>query len=672
MKNIIFNIIKITCIAALVIFVNCDGSEYDTPPSFTDLSITMTSGAGSIRESEVNRFFSFSDLSAGVLYREWRIPQNTFFLEGPIPNNLDNHDAYIKEPIESTSDDRTVHVLFKKGDSNTRIGYYAQFADSTSFVFNSYYDSEAGETVEDTIKTEWIDGKWIAEYYFTLDVYDTVVAKAEVRKTDGSIIDHMNTESITLMYGDKLVFEDLSNFVENNNARPDYTRWRLHTIAEDREDEVNVLNRIIRREGDLERRIIDTITFSRIGEFQMELLARRERTENLRASTDTLDIPMIIKVVPVDEDLVVSGPIVEQADDRIFVPINFVLEPLSDNPADDFTVKVDGVSIPVESVGINGSRLILTLDVPLEPADDGKSVTLSYNGTSIMSRDERLLQPFTDLDIKVYVPEPINLVGISELLDQTIQLDFDKNLNPDSLSGSESFFDISINNGAYSSTPSISSISLNADDASIVEIVLDETIYQNDTVTITLNTGGPIRGVGDGLLVAFNDVVVGMNEHLVFEEDFEGSSAENWALLGGNGDVTLSTEQAFSGSRSLKYTATDNSSFTQGQNTVDTYSLEAGSRIYILTANWYIAAGTTWGANTGYWPRFGGSNVAGAQFGTTDTHTMATDQWVQWERPPKTFTVPATSSDYYSFLRMAINGTVYVDDIKVVEQDLRP
>lgn len=75
---------------------------------------------------------------------------------------------------------------------------------------------------------------------------------------------------------------------------------------------------------------------------------------------------------------------------------------------------------------------------------------------------------------------------------------------------------------------------------------------------------------------------------------------------------------------------------------------------------------------SGYWPRFGGSNVAGAQFGTTDTHTMATDQWVQWERPPKTFTVPATSSDYYSFLRMAINGTVYVDDIKVVEQDLRP
>ena len=404
MKNTTTYIIRFTCIVLLTIFVNCDGSEYETPPPFTDLSITTTSGAGADRESEVNRFFSFSDLSAGVLYREWRIPANTFFLQGPIPNNLDNHDAYIKEPIENVSGDKTVHVMFKKGDSDTRIGYYAEFEDSTSFIYNAYFDPVLGETVEDTIKTVFTNGKWIAEHYFSLDVYDTVVAKPEIRRLDGTVIDFLNTPSVTLTFGEKLIFEDLSNFVEENNARPEYTRWRLHTIEPNREDERNVVNRVIRREGDLERRIIDTITFLGVGEYRMELLARRERTENLRQSQDTIDIPTIFNVVSVDEDLVVDGNAVEQDDDRIFIPTNFLLSALTSNPIDDFTFEVDGVIIPIESVSTESSRIVLTLDVPLEPTDSGKTVTVSYNGTSITSRDERQLQAFSNLPVEVYVP----------------------------------------------------------------------------------------------------------------------------------------------------------------------------------------------------------------------------------------------------------------------------
>ena len=125
-----------------LLFISCDDDEYVAPGSFTDLSITWTSGASSARESEVNRFFSFSDISAGAEYSEWRIPSNAFFLQGPIPNNLDNHDAYIVNPGDTVSSEKTVHVLWKKGDSLTEVKYYGIFNDSTSFRFNLYYDTE--------------------------------------------------------------------------------------------------------------------------------------------------------------------------------------------------------------------------------------------------------------------------------------------------------------------------------------------------------------------------------------------------------------------------------------------------------------------------------------------------------------------------------------------------
>ena len=291
------NILKFLFLLPIILITSCENDDNDRPPSFTDLFITMTSGASEIRDSEVNQYFSFSDISAGVMNGKWTIPENTFFLRGPIPNNLDNHDNFIIEPRSNVSNDKTVHVLFKKGNTETKIGYYGEFADSTSYVYERF-DFITNSIFLDTIATKNINGKWIAEHEFTIDVYDTVVAKPEVRYLNETIIDYENTPMVTLNSGDQLIFEDLSNFVENNNARPDSTTWRVRTNEVNENDRVTVYSNTLEREGDFDKKIIDIITFNDVGEYKVELLARRNRTETLNVSRDTITISTIFKVIP--------------------------------------------------------------------------------------------------------------------------------------------------------------------------------------------------------------------------------------------------------------------------------------------------------------------------------------------------------------------------------------
>ncbi|SFD24413.1 hypothetical protein [Algibacter pectinivorans] len=291
------NVLKFLFLIVSIFITSCNSDDYETPPAFTDLFITMSSGNNEIRDSEVNQFFSFSDVSAGALVTRWTIPENSFFLEGPIPNNLPNHDNYIKEPITNVSNDKTVSIMFKKGNSDTRIEYYGEFADSTSYIYN-IYDLDLNQSMEDTIATVNINGKWVAEHEFSIDVYDTVVAKPEIRYLNETIIDYENTTAITLNVGEQIIFEDLSNFVVDNNARPNTTTWRVVTNEEDEDDRVTILSNTLNRAGDFEKKIIDTITFNQVGDYKIELLARRIRTETLRESNDTFIIPTVINVTP--------------------------------------------------------------------------------------------------------------------------------------------------------------------------------------------------------------------------------------------------------------------------------------------------------------------------------------------------------------------------------------
>ncbi|WP_111706612.1 hypothetical protein [Lutibacter citreus] len=670
MKNI-NKLIKTMFSLSLItlLFISCDDDEYVAPGSFTDLSFTWTTGASSDRVSEVNRFYSISDLSAGAEFVEWTIPSSAFFLKGPVPNNLDNHDAYIQNPGETTSNDKTISVLWKEGDSLSEIRYYGIFNDSTSFIFNLYYDNTPGiqRDVPDTIKTVNIDGKWIADYTFLIDVYDTVVAVPEVRYMDGTILDHQNTDAVTVTFGDKLIFEDMSGLRPDNEniGRPETAKWRMHTLESDTTQQTNVFNQTTTR-VELTDRIVDTITFDDLGEYQVELKASRARTERLKASDNIYDIPTVFTVVPLNEPLTYLGDVVESDADLIQIDLSHRIRPLTENVAGNFTVEVDGIAKTIESVSrnSNGTRLFIALVDPIVPSDASKIVTISYDGANadLRSFDERPLEAFDNLPIDVYVPQPVVQQGdIVELEDQTIQIPFDSAFDPTSLTDPTVGFEILVNGTSFD----IASISINVSDAKVLDVKLVEQIYRPDVITASYDGSGTIANVGTGIINAFIAKTVVMHDVNLFGEggmeDAEGSS---WVADAANagGTVEYSTEQAANGTYSLKM-ATVGAERARANNLLSPADLKAGVT-YSITYKQYIVSGNTMTADKVY------TMVPKTQLKpVTFYNDNPKDAWfdVTYDYTP--------GSDVSQYMFIQINpgeGTIYFDDFKVQTKEVRP
>ncbi|WP_282136794.1 hypothetical protein [Seonamhaeicola maritimus] len=678
-KNILKSLFLLLLL--LVVSIGCSkDEEYEAPGSFVDLSITWTSGASATRESEVNRFFSFSDLSAGAEYQEWRIPDNAFFLEGPIPNNLDNHDAYIAEPSnEKISTEKTVHVLWKKGDSLTQVGYYGVFPDSTSFRFPAYWDSATASTIEDTIKTVKINNKWVAEYWFTIDVYDTVRATPQVRYLDETVLDHENTEAITVVFGDKMIFEDLSGLLADNNARPNTAVWRMHTLEEDEENQTNVQRRTHERVV-LDERVIDTITFNDLGEFRVELKATRDRTQTLRQSENSYDIPTIFNVVPLSVPLTQTGTVVETDMDVVEVTLSHKIMPLEGAVVDNFIVEVDGVEKVITSItrNANGNKLLVDLtDDPILPEDASKTVTISYDGASdlLKSFDLRPLEAFSDVDIDVYVPTPMIQMGsIVEIDGDIIQVGFDQEIDPASISGSAdpaAGFIVMLNGGAAT----VNSVAVNGSDPMILDITIVEGAYQDDFITMAFTGPGDIRSIGGGAISDFTAVTIEpyiMN--LYTDGGLEGTLGDYWfeGASGAGATVEFSTEQAYSGSQSLKMT-NDKPRLESGRD----LNYEAGET-YIISYMRYIPSSVDFDA--GFRAADAGEKIwydlgSGNRAVTPRWFTTGDPVKDTWELVEVEITPGALSNVGIRFQPVPTSGTVYslyFDDFKIYKKDYRP
>lgn len=668
MKNIKFlikSLFSLSLIALLI--VSCEDDEYEAPGSFTDLSITWTSGASSARESEVNRFFSFMDLSAGAESSQWIIPSNAYFLEGPIPNNLDNHDAYIVNPGDTISKDKTVHVLWKKGDSLTKVRYYGVFKDSTSFRFNKYYDTDLRQDVEDTIKTVRINGKWIADYTFIVDVYDTVVAVPEVRYLDNSILDHKTVNTVTVNFGDKLVFEDLSGLQADNNARPNTTRWRMHSIEEDEELQTNALNKSTVRKN-LRDRVIDTIPFNKLGEFRVELKVSRERTERLKQNEEIYDIPTIFKVVPLTVPLNYVGTIEESDADLIQIELSHKIQPLTENISSGFSVKVDGVSAPIASVARNstGSKLLIALVNPLTPDDASKNVVVSYNGGSIIkSFDERSLEAFSNVSVKVYEPTPMILQGsIMESASNELELTFGQAINPATIIGSlnpAKGFTVTVNGTAAT----IQSVSVNSVNPKVLNIALIGGVYRNDLIKVSYAAPGDIRSIGDGRIANFGPLTVVMNDDDVLNGlgNFEGTLAANWVDAGSNNGGSINVLNpapivAVKGTQALQLMGGDGSKSVIASSA--TFSFDA-SKTYVIKFKRYIKGTTT--------SSFGKFIIGGKTFNDNFDLTKL-DQWVDVEIE---FSPSATGDSQFKLQTIPAGvKEIYYDNLIIQVKETRP
>ncbi|WP_346882621.1 hypothetical protein [uncultured Algibacter sp.] len=550
MKNL-KNIFKILLL--LFVVSSCDDDEFVPPNEFVVGAFTSSFGNEAIRETSINEFAAFLDLSAGATYHEWRIPEGAFFLKGPIPSNQRTFERFIINPGDSITTERSALVLFPEANSETKVVIYNEFDEPTQFILPADFVPGTGPgtgVIMDTVRTQLVGDKHVFTYEILIDVYADVMADLAIRDIDGNNIDFRNLSEIDIKFGDKLIFEDLSG--TTNNARPTTTNWRIHTIEENRDDEEDIFN-IISEEEAVSR--IDTITFNRrIGRFRSELTASRPRTENLRGSMNRLRIPLVFNVTSLDSPYTQEGTVEETLNGAIEIPLSATVTDLTNNPASAFTVNVNGSLVEVISVeksDTNGNVLILTPDGVFADTD---MVTVSYDGSAdIQSIDERPLAAFTGVPVVNFIIIPAVQTGaIVELMDQTIQVPFDVAFDPATFTGDPTQgFEVLVNGIPFP----LQTVTIDPVSMSTLNIILNDPIFRPDVITVSHDGSGDIRIVSGGAIGAFTGVPVEMHDVSLltdggFEGEIDGVTWTSSALAGGS--VEFTTEQAFSGSKSAK------------------------------------------------------------------------------------------------------------------------
>ncbi|MUH35927.1 hypothetical protein D9O36_08750 [Zobellia amurskyensis] len=654
----------------LLIIVGCeDDDEYVAPNTFVDAAFTTTWGTAVVKDVDINNYGSFMDLSNGTTKHEWTIPEGTFFLKGPLPTKADSFESNIIEDAGKVSDERTVHVLFTKGDSLTPIKLHNEYEKYTEFVLPTGWDTETNSSIFDTLRTVQKGAAWVLDYTIIVDVYDTIVADMEIRNLAGDKIDFKSQDVIDLKFGDALVFEDLSR--SNNTSRPTSTVWTIHTIEENEEDEVNIINVN-------EEKTIDTLVFNkRIGKFEGRLISKRDRTETVQGDEETYEIPVVFNVTALDEALEQSGDVVELADNSIEVPLSSKLVALTEDVSANFTVEVNGAARTVVSVTQkpkNANVLVLMLDNQLEGTDAANTVTVSYDGGSstLKSVDERVLEAFAAVPVEVYVPIPINRVGVIQKMTEgdAILIAFDQELDPASITTSADAtmgFSAMVNGVASV----VSSVEVDAADVTLLRIMLSEELYRDDEITISYTGPGDIRSIGAGEIADFGpDTVVANDDNVLGDVGmYENAIDTDWLNTGSNGtgaaeivaaptpDVVSMVEPT---GNVIHLSAPDGNK----PNTVTsgTFPFEAGV-VYRVKFKRYLGSTTTTAFAKHY---FGNQQV-------NDNWNDAEDALGTWQLVEFTFTADATTNGTVRIQPVPAGiSDVYYDDYIIQIDDNRP
>ena len=156
------------------LFSSCEKDEtYDEPNSFSDVGWYFSDTEGKLAIS-IDDYITFSDLSQGVLSHEWTIEEGNYYLKHPIQRT----DSVFDDKIigSGTTTDKTVSVLFKKsGLQNVRLNN--SFKDSVTFrgVINDGKDKVF-------IPSKKVDGNWVIDTTFVIDVYAKIVSKVRVEQ----------------------------------------------------------------------------------------------------------------------------------------------------------------------------------------------------------------------------------------------------------------------------------------------------------------------------------------------------------------------------------------------------------------------------------------------------------------------------------------------------------
>lgn len=383
MKNIKYLFV----FSILALFFACD-DDYEALNEYADVD-WYTSGFNLMKQLNIEDYMSFSDLSQGAVEHSWTFSDTSGckFLKGMIVRQDSTYYPFIDENLGNTSYDETVSVLF------TKPGLQGIRLKNTFSRFVEFIGT-------DTLSAVKQGDVWVIDTTFMVDVFDTIQSAFKVYHNEVEIASiAYNQQSVLadkdswpeyeIQAGEALKFVDLTEV-----GRPNTSGWTLNGGSpSSSSDSVAMIN------------------YYRLGTFYARNTSSRTG-EKIPGAMKMKYVPLKIKVIKSTLPFEVTGTIKEQKDETIQIAVTGEVNNFTGKEG-FFTVHVTNSKsgfdqdIAVASASVNASQGNI-IDLKLaEPIYNEDVVTVAYAGGDITSLDDRTLEDFTTLPVKMYI---LNLI----------------------------------------------------------------------------------------------------------------------------------------------------------------------------------------------------------------------------------------------------------------------
>ncbi|NLR94299.1 hypothetical protein [Flammeovirga agarivorans] len=277
---------------------------------------------------------------------------------------------------------------------------------------------------------------------------------------------------------------------------------------------------------------------------------------------------------------------------------------------------------------------------------------------------------------------PVELTGVYTV-GEKVALDFSREINPETVEAATFTIHLVNTDKGIDKSVAVTSASLDADAANIVLLELeDEVIYYDDVATVTY-TPGNLTSLDGKEVDAFSDQLISIGglvnilESSTFDQGIENSLNSNYAAAGWGGSwdnytAEVTSEKAYSGSKSLKIHMADASANMAMVHVDDSGSghevpTEAG-KTYLITAMIYIDNYTAW---AGFEVDFNATwtNRAELSGGSPQNEWYEASFGIYTCRDGESKVPTLRAFNEYGG---GVPLTYYVDDFSIVEVSLRP
>ncbi|PWJ57176.1 hypothetical protein CLV98_10896 [Dyadobacter jejuensis] len=199
--------LKSIILLAVIGFLAGCSKEYVEPNTFSSVAWYTSIFRQPTYAVGLNKFISFADLSQMALSHKWIISEGNYFLSSNASTKDTILDPFILTNAGLESEDKTVHVYFKKSGMQT-VRLIDTFRDSVAYVgLDTVYAVREGD-------------HWLMDHTFMVDVYDTLVP--QIRILHAGIEIPLAEDTIYVSSGDSLQFVDMTTV-----GRPDSRSWSV-------------------------------------------------------------------------------------------------------------------------------------------------------------------------------------------------------------------------------------------------------------------------------------------------------------------------------------------------------------------------------------------------------------------------------------------------------------